>query len=74
MYSNPAFSRIFLPSNVPPQVMSVVKELAPHSEIALINKEQWHNRTVYVFSFKEEAKNPRLNVAEDGTVMEEFPQ
>ncbi len=72
--ATPLLGTVVKPANVPPQVLRAVQEHAPHAEISLINKEIWRNRTVYVFSFKEESKYPRMNVAEDGTILEEFPQ
>ena len=71
--ATPLLGIVVKPANVPAKVMSVVQQRAPNAEISLINKETWHHRTVYVFSFKEDTKYPRLNVAEDGMIMEEFP-
>ena len=56
---------------VPPKVMKVIPERAPSSEVAYINKETWGGRTVYVVTFKDEAHNPKLLVAEDGTIVDE---
>jgi len=71
--ATPLLGIVVKPSKVPATVMNVVQQHVGNAEISLINKETWHNRTVYVFSFKEESKYPRMNVAEDGTLMEEFP-
>src|SRR5882724_7170275 len=61
--ATPLLGIVVKAANVPAKVMSVVQQRAPNAEISLINKEIWHNRTVYVFSFKEDTKYPRLNVA-----------
>jgi len=60
------------PANVPSHVMNVAMDHAPHGEIAVIYKEHWGDRLVYVFTFKDAAKYPRLDVAEDGTVLDEL--
>jgi len=70
----PLLGSVVKPSNVPQVVLDTVHEHAPHAEIALINKEMWHNKVVYSFTFREDTKYPRLNIAEDGTLLEEFPQ
>jgi len=58
-------------ADVPARVMKVIPEHAPSSEVAYINKESWGNRIVYVVTFKDEAHNPKLLIAEDGTVVDE---
>ena len=59
------------PSDVPASVAKAIPERAPGSEVAYINKETWGGRTVYVVTFKDEAHNSRLLLAEDGTVVDE---
>jgi len=59
------------PADVPEKVMKVIPERAPSSVVAYINKETWGGRIVYVVSFKDEAHNPKLLIAEDGTVVDE---
>jgi hypothetical protein len=56
---------------VPPKVLTVISQRAVSSEVAYVNKEAWGGRTVYVVTFKDEAHNPKLLVAEDGTIVEE---
>ena len=58
-------------ADVPPDVMKVIPERAPSSEVAYINRETWSSRVVYVVTFKDEAHNPKLLIAEDGTVLDE---
>ena len=69
----PLLGIVVKPLDVPPAVMNTVHDHAPHADIALINKEMWHDKVVYSFTFKEDIKYPRLNIAEDGTLLEEFP-
>jgi hypothetical protein len=61
------------PAEVPAKVMKVIPERAPAAEVAYVNKETWGGRVVYVVTFKDEAHNPKLLVAEDGTAVEETP-
>jgi hypothetical protein len=58
-------------SDLPPNVMRVIQELAPNSEVGLIRKETHNDTVVYVVSFKDETHYPRLAIAEDGTVLQE---
>jgi hypothetical protein len=58
-------------AEVPANVMKVIPERAPSGEVDYINKETWGGRVVYVVIFKDEAHNPRLFIAADGTVVEE---
>jgi hypothetical protein len=60
-------------SDLPPKVMKAIPERAPTGEVAYINKEGWGGRAIYVVTFKDEAHNPKLLLAEDGTVVEETP-
>ncbi|HEY5481500.1 MAG TPA: hypothetical protein VIL39_08475 [Verrucomicrobiae bacterium] len=59
------------PDEVPATVKKVIPERAPSSEVAYIDLETWGNRTVYVVTFKDEAHNPRLLIASDGSLVEE---
>ena len=60
-------------AEVPAKVMKVIPERAPSADVAYINKETWGDRVVYIVTFKDEAHNPKLFVAADGTVVEESP-
>jgi len=62
-----------MPAEVPAKVMKVIPERAPSADVAYINKETWGDRVVYIVSFKDEAHNPKLFIAADGTVVEESP-
>jgi hypothetical protein len=70
----PAFQGIRLRSEeVPANVKQVIKERAPNGDVASVNLETWGSRPVYVVNFKDEARNPKLFVASDGTAVEESP-
>ena len=58
-------------SDLPPNVVKAIQELAPNSEVGLIRKETVNGTVVYVISFKDETHYPRLAIAEDGTVLQE---
>jgi hypothetical protein len=60
-------------SDVPASVMKTIPERAPAAEVAYINKESWGGREVYVVTFKDEAHNPKLLIAADGTPVDEAP-
>ena len=67
-----AFQGIRLkPEEVPANVKQVIKERAPNGDVAFVSLETWASRPVYVVNFKDEAKNPKLFVASDGTAVEE---
>jgi hypothetical protein len=55
--------------DLPPAVVSVVDQHAPRSEVTGIDKETWGSRVVYIVSFKNETKTPKLYIAADGTVL-----
>jgi hypothetical protein len=59
------------PEEVPLIVKKVIPERAPSAEVAHVNLETWGGRAVYVVTFKDEAHNPKLFIAADGTVVEE---
>src|SRR5258706_13782510 len=47
-------------SDLPSNVMKVIQELAPNSEVGLIRKETHNDTVVYVVSFKDETHYPSL--------------
>jgi hypothetical protein len=59
------------PAEVPVNVLKVIPERAPSAEVAYVTLESWSGRAVYIVTFKDEAHNPRLLIASDGTVVEE---
>ena len=58
-------------TDVPAPVVKVIDEKGPTTGPAVIQKETWGDRTVYVVSFKDEAHYPRLFIAADGTLLQE---
>ena len=61
------------PAEVPATVMKAIPEHAPSAEVAYITLESWSGRAVYIVTFKDEAHNPRLLIASDGSIVEETP-
>ena len=61
------------PAEVPATVMKAIPEHAPSAEVAYITLESWSGRAVYIVTFKDDAHNPRLLVASDGSIVEETP-
>ena len=59
------------PEDVPAPVKKAITERSHGIEVAYINKEHWGGRTVYVVTFKDEAHNPKILIAEDGTAVRE---
>jgi hypothetical protein len=57
------------PGDLPPAVMKSIQEHAPTKEIAVINKETWNDKEVFIVTFKDPAHNPSLYVYADGTVI-----
>jgi hypothetical protein len=60
-------------SDLPANVAQVIQERAPDAQVALIIKETWGTHVVYVISFSDAARHPRLFVVADGTVLHEAP-
>ena len=57
--------------DLPPAAGLVVRGHAPISEIASIDREMWGNQLVYIVSFKDEVRHPKLYLSSDGTVLKE---
>src|SRR5437899_2504576 len=47
-------------NDLPPIVLKTAQERAPDAEISHASREMWGERMVYVISFKEEARHPKL--------------
>ena len=58
--------------DLPQAVQNTVQQHAPNAEIANIKKSTMNGQTVYQVSFKEPGKNPKLEVAEDGTLVQDL--
>lgn len=58
-------------TDLPPAVVKVIQARAPTSEVDYIDKEMRGDEAVYVVSFKEKAKYPRLYIGTDGTILKQ---
>jgi hypothetical protein len=56
-------------ADCPYAVGKSIQEHAGSAEIASINQEHWGDHTVYVVSFKDEAKHSKMYIIADGTMM-----
>ena len=59
--------------DLPTPVLKAVQEAAPGGQIANINKQMWGNRAMYIVSFKEEARFPKMYITAEGTVLKDAP-
>ena len=56
-------------ADVPLSVSKVVQEKAPNAEVSSVSKETWGDHVVYIITFKDEVKNPKLHIVADGTLL-----
>ena len=56
-------------SELPPAVQQTLNSRVPPAEIADIDKETHHGRTVYEITYREPGKNPKIHIAEDGRIV-----
>jgi len=56
-------------NSLPPAVQQAVRSHAPAAEIASVETKSRDHMTYYVIEFKEPGRNPKLTVAENGTVV-----
>ncbi|HLP78887.1 MAG TPA: hypothetical protein VK327_18455 [Candidatus Paceibacterota bacterium] len=56
-------------SDLPKKVVSTIQEKAPTAEVAYINRVEVNDRGYYEVTFKDPNRNPKLIVAEDGTLV-----
>jgi hypothetical protein len=59
-------------SEMPAKVAEVLHEHAPGGEMTSAEKETWGNRIVYIVSFKDETRFPKLYIASDGTILKDI--
>jgi len=59
-------------SSLPPAVQKAIRDKAPESEIAGIDRQEENGRVIYKISFKDEGKNPSMKIAEDGTMVQDL--
>ena len=56
-------------SELPPAVQHTIRTQNPTGQIADIDKERRSGRVIYEVQFAEPGLNPRLHIAEDGTLL-----
>jgi hypothetical protein len=61
-------------SDLPTSVLKLLQERPPGGETTNIAKEYWGDHTVYIVTFKDELKFPRMYVLADGTVLAQGPK
>ena len=60
--------------DVPTPVLKAIQEASPGGQIANITKQMWGNRALYIISFKEESRFPKIYVTGEGTVLKDAPR
>lgn len=61
-------------NSLPPVVQRAVRSRAPTAEIASVDRKTRDNMSYYVVEFKEPGRNPKLIVAENGTILSGEPE
>ncbi len=56
-------------NDLPPAVQKTLHDKAPNAKVADIDKETRTGRVVYEIQFSEPGKNPKMHIAEDGTIV-----
>ena len=56
-------------SDLPAAVQQTVRAQVPNANIDDIDKETRTGRTIYEITFEEPGKNPKMHIAEDGTIL-----
>ena len=59
-------------TDLPQPVLKSIDEHGGRSQIALLDKETWGSRIVYIVTFKDEAHSPKLYIASDGTILRDI--
>ncbi|MEO6181600.1 MAG: hypothetical protein ABIP71_00530 [Verrucomicrobiota bacterium] len=57
-------------SELPAAVQNTIRAHAPNAKVADIDKETRTGRVVYEVQFSEPGVNPKMHIAEDGTIIE----
>jgi uncharacterized membrane protein YkoI len=57
-------------SSLPEAAQKTIQSKAPNAEIADISRHERDGRVIYEIEFKDKGKNPTMQVAEDGTVVQ----
>src|SRR5437868_13893943 len=56
-------------NSLPPAVQHAVRSQAPDAEVASVDRKTRRGMNYYVIEFKEPGRNPKLTVAENGTII-----
>ncbi len=56
-------------NDVPPAVSRLIKEKATEKDVTTIRRENWGDHVVYVVSFKDEVRNPKLFILAEGVTV-----
>jgi hypothetical protein len=59
-------------SALPEKAHMTIKSRAPEAEIADIKRHEKDGRVVYEVAFKDKGKNPTIQVADDGTLVQDL--
>jgi len=59
-------------TDLPQKVLDVIHEQTSRTDISEIDKATWGNRTVYIFTFKDESHYPKVYVEADGTLLKDI--
>ena len=57
-------------SSLPEKAQRTIQTQAPNAEIANISRSDKDGRVIYTVEFREPGKNPTIQVAEDGTLVQ----
>jgi len=57
------------PKDLPATVLGAMKQRVPDGVLTSVDKETWGNQPVYVLTFKDEKRQPKLYIGADGTVL-----
>lgn len=57
-------------SSLPEKAQKTIQAQAPNAEIANISRSEKDGRVIYTVEFREPGKNPTIEVAEDGTLVQ----
>jgi len=60
-------------NDLPQPVKNTLKEKAPSSEIADIDKQSQGGRVIYRITFTEPGRNPTMYISQDGSVVQTMP-
>src|SRR3954469_2630692 len=59
-------------TQLPPKVQKTIRDRSPDAKVADIDKHTRNGRVVYDVSFEEKGTNPKMTIAEDGTVVKDL--